>query len=101
MKKIVLFVLILSFVGCQKSKPYKMTDAQKKIWEEAGIELMDDVVLKECIQRGITYDEYMEELDSILKDWPFPGANGKYIYVRSCNPVKPDTVVDGVEYIKW
>lgn len=103
MRKLVLAVvlLLLATIGCQKSDSYRMTKQQKNAWEKAGIELIDDVVLRECAQRGITYEEYMEELDSSLKDFPFPGANGEYIYMRSSSTEEPDTVVDGVGYIKW
>jgi len=38
-----------------------------------------------------------EEIDSTLKDWPFPGANGNYIPSRD-GLENSDTIVDGYPY---
>lgn len=42
--------------------------------------------------------ESSEDRDSMLKDWPFPGANGNYLIMRSSDPEPPDTIVDEIGY---
>ena len=43
--------------------------------------------------------EYLIYLDSVLRDWPFPGAKGEYVPSRE-SLENSDTVVDGYGYNK-
>ena len=51
----------------------------------------DSIIPKPVVKSGL------EEIDSMLKDWPFPGANGNYIPSRD-GLENSDTIVDGYPY---
>lgn len=96
----ILFLVMLA-VGCSSepktvySPSFKDDPVRKHIYLE---ELKKkDAIQYECEVRGITYEEYMHELDSVLEDWPFPGAKGQWIPSRE-RPEDSDTIVDGFGY---
>lgn len=43
--------------------------------------------------------EYSRHLDSVLQDWPFPGAKGEYVPSRE-SLENSDTIVNGYGYNK-
>ena len=58
----------------------------------------NDPVVKEVEEEELGSGHTMEEIDSILKDWPFPGANGEWLLMRSSDPEPPDTIINGIGY---
>lgn len=63
----------------------------------AGCSSDNNPVKNENTSSEPTYMEEMKMLDEKLKDWPFPGAHGKYVPSR--DPLDQcDTIVDGYGY---
>ena len=73
-KLIVILIGIIVLVGCNKKTPIECSFINEEI-------------------------EYSRHLDSVLQDWPFPGANGEYVPSRE-SLENSDTIVNGYGYNK-
>ncbi len=85
MKKLVIVFLAMLAVGC--GRPTKQEGGNKKEKDPITLEM-------ELCGTKLSRQEY---LDSCLKDWPFPGANGNWIPSRD-GLNNSDTIVDGFPY---
>jgi hypothetical protein len=87
MKKLLLLFTILIMVGCTSEPKVKYSPSFK-----------DDPVVKKLEEKKrLRLGRTMAERDSMLKDWPFPGANGEWIPSRD-GIENSDTVVNGFPY---
>ena len=77
MKKAMCLIIMLIVIGCSKNSP-----CYNSIVENKSVQIKDMTT---------------EEADSMLKDWPFPGANGNWIPSRD-GLENCDTIVDGFPY---
>ena len=88
MKKLLLLFTILIIVGCTSEPKVKYSPSFK-----------DDPVVKKLEEKKrLRLGRTMAERDSMLKDWPFPGANGEWLLMRSSDPEPPDTIINGIGY---
>lgn len=90
MKKI-LWIIPLIIVGCssqtKKEVPLKDTSEDSNLYE-------GDVIFRDCKDKGITYQEYMQQIDKSLDSMT---KNGEYILVRGSNR-NYDTIIDHIRY---
>ena len=102
MRKLLFFIVaVIGLAGCDFEPKVHYSPSFKDDPVKKRIELDEfkrkNPVLYRMKMEGIenmTEDEY---LDSILKDWPFPGARGNWIPSRD-GIENSDTVVDGFPY---
>lgn len=94
MKKILIIIILLTVVSCTDSKPKAVRKIDHMLYLKLNNPLQYEIESHGCK----TWEEYMDTVKSELKDWPFPNANGRYILMRSDDPVPPDTIVDGIGY---
>lgn len=87
MKKLPLILIAFVIAGC-------MSEPKDKY----SLSYENDSVVKEAEEEELGSGHTMEEIDSILKDWPFPGANGEWLLMRSSDPEPPDTIINGIGY---
>lgn len=88
MRKLTIFFWIIVLAGCSSEPKVKYSPSYK-----------DDPVVKELQEeKRLRLGPTREEIDSTLKDWPFPGANGEWLLMRSSDPEPPDTVINGIGY---
>lgn len=87
MRKLVIVFLVMLVVGCNKpTKQEKIVESKKE---------KDPITLEmKLCGTQLSRQEY---LDSCLKDWPFPGANGNWVPSRD-GVNNSDTIVDGYGY---
>ena len=86
MKKIIpIIFLLLAVVAC-RHYPKDVTESN---------DILDTNEITSFEDEESSLDK--ENIDSILKDWPFPGANGNFIPCRD-GLKNCDTIVDGFPY---
>lgn len=87
MRKLLLFFIVLIMAGCMSEPKVKYSPSFK-----------DDPVVKKLEEKKkLRLGKTMAEIDSMLKDWPFPGANGEWIPARD-GLENCDTIVNGFPY---
>ena len=93
MKKLIYLIILCGLMmGCEQEYKVHYNPSFK-----------DDFALKErresLRQETLMRESHssFEEIDEVLKDWPFPGANGNWIPSRD-GLDNSDTIVDGFPY---
>lgn len=102
MKKLILVMIIfLGLLGCHRSykvsysPSFKDDPVRKQIYLE---KLKKEDPVGYNMEVSGTKLSRAEYIDSCLRDWPFKGANGNWIPMRSSDPEPPDTIVDNIGY---
>lgn len=100
MRKLVILFLAMMAVGCGNNYRVTYSPSYKDDPVRKYIELQDlrkkDPIAAEMMECGTTLSRE-EYLDSVLKDWPFPKAGGKWVPSRD-GIENSDTVVEGFPY---
>ena len=97
MKKLPIILSILIMVGCTSEPKVKYSPSFKDDTVKAKYEKNFHQKYYDDNGNELSYMEYMEYLNTKLKDWPFPGANGEWIPSRD-GIENSDTVVNGFPY---
>ena len=116
MKRIILWsIAVLFIIAYIIAENHRRVENQWGVWKEQTLDgakpkkpgicfycdFIKPLFLKRHEQDSIVpkpvVKSRLDEIDSMLKDWPFPGANGNYIPSRD-GLEKSDTIVDGYPY---